>query len=207
MISKKYCNGVIKKIFFKKPSFISYSVLAPFVLFAPLAWSAAVVELSAEDFAQYGQEDAYWTVNVTCEGSSSENIIQRKTDGTEWCAKNDATACDEAKDAVAKMVCSDEYLSNLDASKNREEARIREERAAQVQRENAARKTTAPVVRVLVPAAPAKTAPAEDNSLQNKISIEEQRLSIEQERLKLRRRELELERRAVEIEEQLENMG
>ncbi|MFT5574252.1 MAG: hypothetical protein ACI9FR_003190 [Cryomorphaceae bacterium] len=203
MISKKSCNSVSKKSFFT-----FYAFVIPLIMFAPIAWSAAVVELSAEDFAQYGQEDAYWTVNVTCEGSSAENIIQRKTDGSQWCAKEDANACDEAKDTVAKRVCSDQYLSNLDNSKNLEDTRKSEERAAQTRRANerqlAARKTAAPVVRVITSVA---AAPAVDKNLLNKISIEEQRLSIEQERLKLRRRELELERRAVEIEEQLESMG
>jgi hypothetical protein len=197
MISIKSCRSVIKKSFFTP-----YSILVPLILFAPIAWSAAVVELSAEDFAQYGQEDAYWTVNVTCEGSSAENIIQRKTDGTDWCAKEDANACNEAKDEVAKIVCGDQYLSNLSNTKTIVDTPKRVEPA--VQTRPAARKTVAPVVRVIVPAA---AAPVENNNLQNKISIEEQRLSIEQERLKLRRRELELERRAGEIEELLETMG
>lgn len=185
------------------------SICALLVICVPIQ-AASVVELSPEEFAQYGPEDAYWTVQVTCDTSDAENIIQRKTDGNSWCVKGDTSLCSEQKNTAANLACSDEFLAKLESDNARENARKREQRLQEERQRQVAARPAAVRVPAKAPVKSPLNAPvvtAIDPEIQKRISIEEQRLSIEQERLKLRRRELKLEQRKVEIQELLEKLG
>jgi len=48
---------------------------------------AQLKSTTAENFAQYGPEDAYWVFSAIC-ADDSERPIQRKTDGNQWCGQD-----------------------------------------------------------------------------------------------------------------------
>ena len=178
---------------------------------------AQVANISAETFAQYGKDEAYFVAEVECEQGGALRAIQRKTDGNNWCGKDVAGYCDASKDAAAKKVCGTEYGSAIslleDKTKAEEvaaEAQARaeseRERAAVAERERAeqARRSQQQQARAAQAERERKAAAA---PLKKKISIEEQLITIEQEKLDLRRQELELQRRAVEIQKELDKKG
>jgi len=186
----------------KKLAKASVSVIAVLMLNNTVL-AADVNSVSAESFAQYGREDAYWIATVSCEGGA-ENIIQRKTDGDSWCPKGALNLCSTDKDTAAKNACSDDYTQLAKAAKERElqaenakaqeEARRRQQAAAAEAKQREAAAKPAPVVRE-----------SSQETIQEKILIQEERIKIEQEKLQLRSREIELEKRAVEIEELLKD--
>lgn len=158
--------------------------------------------LSAEEFKQYAPEEAYWVVSVDCEDGSDPRVVQRKTDGNEWCGKDVDGFCAATKKDAAEKVCSAEYS---DALTQRGQAAAESQRRAEAQRQaaaEAARKRREDEAR-----ATASRQQAAEAKRQNQIKIDEQLLQIEQEKLSLRRQELELQRRAVEIRESLEELG
>ena len=173
---------------------------------------AQVASISAETFAQYGKDDAYFVADVECEQGGSTRAIQRKTDGNDWCGKDVTGYCGASKDAAAKKVCSTEYSSAIslleDKTKAEEAAAAAQaradserERAAVAERERADQARRAQQQR----ARAEQERKAAAAPLKKKISIEEQLITIEQEKLDLRRQELELQRRAVEIQKELDN--
>jgi len=169
----------------KKLAKASVSVIAVLMLNNTVL-AADVNSVSAESFAQYGRE------------------IQRKTDGDSWCPKGALNLCSTDKDTAAKNACSDDYTQLAKAAKERElqaenakaqeEARRRQQAAAAEAKQREAAAKPAPVVRE-----------SSQETIQEKILIQEERIKIEQEKLQLRSREIELEKRAVEIEELLKD--
>jgi len=160
--------------------------------------------LSGESFKQYGAEEAYWVISVSCEDGSAARVIQRKTDGNEWCGKDADGFCAADKASAADKVCSAEYSGILNERKQAQAAKIakeREEKAREQARQQAARDAREKAARET-----AARQRAAEASRQSKIKIDEDLLQIEQEKLSLRRQELELQRRAVEIREALEGL-
>ncbi|GHA16832.1 hypothetical protein GCM10008090_28100 [Arenicella chitinivorans] len=192
------------KLGYKMGNVIGYAALVGSIVFTATA-SAQVKTKTAEEFAQYGPEDAYWVFTVTCE-DDSEHKVQRKTDGDLWCAKEIEGFCDANRDIAADKVCGDafgeayaEQKNTIDAEQaarkqaEAESERKRSEAAAAKQREEQAKQQAA------------QRAQAEaDAKVQRQLSIEEELLKIEQEKLDLRRQELELQERAVQIQELLD---
>jgi len=159
---------------------------------------AEVVSVSPEAFQQYGKENAFWEVTVNCSiaGENVDRVLQRKTDGSQWCGKEVDSTCDQNKGAAAAKVCGETYteaLNRLNEQRRQEQARADQRKAeqAEVEAQQQAAKRNA------------LQAADRQRALQNTISIEEQRIQIEKEKLRLRRRELELQRRAQELEELL----
>ncbi|GAA6137573.1 hypothetical protein NBRC116583_13200 [Arenicella sp. 4NH20-0111] len=164
---------------------------------ASMSFQVNAITMSGEEFKEYAAEEAYWVVSVDCENGSDPRVIQRKTDGNQWCAKELDGYCFDSKDDASKEVCGEKYSSAAeelnaqakDKAKREQEARDNERK----RREDAER-------------AAAERKRAADEKRQNQISIDEQLLKIEQEKLSLRRQELELQRRAVEIRDALKGL-
>jgi len=184
---------------------LTYSVLLGAVLTAPIASSAAVTSLSPEAFAQYGKENAFWEVTVSCEGSDVERIIQRKTDADSWCPKGAENLCSEERNEAAKNACGDDYSALLDREVRAKQEQADQERLARQQRAAEEERQRAQAAAASKARAKPTISPA-DAKLRSRISIQEQRIKLDQEKLELRRRELALERRAIEIEEILETL-
>ncbi len=192
------------KLGWKMGNVIGYAALVGGIVFSATA-HAEVKSKTAEEFAQYGPEDAYWVFTVTCT-DDTEHKVQRKTDGDLWCATAIEGFCDANRDVAADKVCGDEFgkayaeqkssieaeqvarkQAEADAERKRAEAAAAKQREEQVKQQAAAR------------------AQAEaDAKAQRQLSIEEELLKIEQEKLDLRRQELELQERAVQIQELLD---
>jgi len=186
-------------------------------LFAGTALSQ-VSNISNDNLVQYGKDQAFWVADVTC-ADESTRVIQRKTDGNEWCGKAVEGFCDTTKEAAAKKVCGPQYsssLSLLQATKQaQEDAAQAEKRAKRAEQERAeqerAEQERAEQRRLANERVEQQriererqeaevVAEAEAVPLKKQITIEEELIQIEQEKLNLRRQELELQRRAVEIE-------
>jgi len=181
-------------------------------LFAGTALSQ-VSSISSDNLVQYGKDDAYWVASVTCT-DESERIIQRKTDGNEWCGKAIEGFCDSTKESTAAKICGAQYtssLSLLEATKQAQnEAAQAEQRAKRAEQERLAEQQRAEQRRLADQRVEQqrlereKKAAAAAAPLKRQITIDEELIQIEQEKLNLRRQELELQRRAVEIEALLE---
>jgi flagellar biosynthesis GTPase FlhF len=170
-------------------------------LFAGTALSQ-VSSISGDNLVQYGKDQAYWVADVTC-ADESTRIVQRKTDGNEWCGKEVEGFCDTIKEAAATKICGPQYTNSLSlvvaAKKAQDDAEQAEQRAKRAERERTEQRRIAnrqleqqqlERERKAAAAAP----------LQKQISIDEELIKIEQGTLNLRRQELELQRRAVEIQ-------
>ena len=163
-----------------------------------------VSTISGDNLVQYGKQQAYWEADVTC-SDNSERVVQRKTDGDEWCGKAIEGFCEPVKENAAQKVCAAEYTSALAAREEARQARNRaveaqRARQAELQREEQRRLADQRIEQQrLEREKRAAAAPQE-----KRINIEEELIRIEQEKLDLRRQELELQRRAVEIQELLD---
>lgn len=175
--------------------------------FAGIAQSQ-VKSQSADEFVQYGPEDAYWVFTVTC-ADDAERQVQRKTDGDLWCAKDVEGFCDLNREIAAEKSCSKEYTeattataaSDQQASEEKQRSDDAEaEKAAQLKRQQEQERERQAQRARANAAAEAKR----EEEAKKQILIQEELLKIEQEKLNLRRQELELQQRAVEIEELLE---
>ena len=158
--------------------------------------AANVVSVSDESFAQYGKEDAYWVMSVTCDDDNGERVVQRKTDEDTWCPKDSSDLCSEDKAVAQKNACGDAYTTTLIAIKTQAKQRRESQNA---QRLEAQRQQE------LEKAAIEQKIRDEELKIQNKIALEEQILAIEQERLALTTRELEIENRLIEIDKLIKN--
>ncbi len=167
-----------------------------------------VESLTTEEFVQYGPEDAYWQFTATCK-DGAERIVQRKTDGNNWCSKALEGYCDANRESAAEKVCSEAFVEEY---ANSEQVRKAEQEASRAKAQAEARKREderraadqrAAEQRARQAAAQAKAAEEAEKAkeAENQLSIEEQLLKIEQEKLDLRRQELELQKRAIEIED------
>lgn len=151
-------------------------------------FAADVTNVSSESFVQYGKENAYWAVSVSCDDGLSDRVVQRKTDSETWCPKDDDSLCSEDKLVATQNACSPAYQAEVIATAKKKalesRRRAKAAEAAAKEKENAER-----VIREA------------ELALQNKISIDEQLVAIEQKRLELSQQELEIDRRIVEIDE------
>ena len=87
----------------------TYSLIAIFLtLINQPTLAANVASVSEVNFTQYGKEDAYWVVTVTCD-NQSKHIVQQKTDQDRWCPKGSNDFCSEDKNTAFDNVCSDAY--------------------------------------------------------------------------------------------------
>ncbi|MBL4671160.1 MAG: hypothetical protein JKX81_02780 [Arenicella sp.] len=177
-------------------------------LFAGTALSQ-VSNISSDNLVQYGKDQAFWVADVTC-ADDSTRVIQRKTDGNEWCGKAVEGFCDITKEGTAKKICGDQYtssLSQLQAAKQaRDNAAQAEQRAKRAEQERAEQRRLADQ-RVEQQRIEQQRIEREQKvaPLKQQITIEEELIQIEQDKLNLRRQELELQRRAVEIQALLDN--
>ncbi len=194
-------NNVIKSV--KK--IITTSSVAVVALYSGLAVSAT---MSGEKFKEYAPEEAYWVVSVSCDSNSDERIVQRKTDGTQWCNDQFSSYCADTKESAADLVCGQEVTSlfenesqkqaqaEAEEQKKREEARARAQREAQQQQALAKQRREAAETQKR----------AQETQRQQQLLLDEQLLEIEQQKISLRRQELELQRRSVEIRETLKEL-
>lgn len=172
-------------------------------LFAGTAFSQ-VSNISSDNLVQYGKDQAFWVADVTCTDESTR-VIQRKTDGNEWCGKAIEGFCDTTKEAAAKKICSDQYSSSLSllqaAKQAQQDAAQAEQRAKQAEQERAEQRRLANErIEEQRVERERQEAEAQAAPLKKQITIEEELIQIEQDKLNLRRQELELQRRAVEIQ-------
>jgi hypothetical protein len=178
------------------------------ILFSSMAISQ-VSNISNDNLVQYGKDDAYWVADVTCSGDS-KRVIQRKTDGNEWCGKAVDGFCDGTKESLAVKICGAEYTSALSLINAAKQAQLNASRAeertkrAETERANQRRLADERIKQQRLERAEQEAAAA---PLKKQINIEEELLKIEEEKLNLRRQELDLQRRAVEIEALLEQAG
>jgi len=152
------------------------------------AFAADVVNVSKETFAQYGKEDAYWEVIVSCEGSDIQRTVQRKTDKDTWCPKGNNSLCSEDKSIAYKNACNATYSAEL------QNALIEKRKIEQAQTERREQQARL-----------AAQQRAAAQKQQNQIALEERLLSLEQQRLSLSKQQLKIENRISEIDEILEN--
>ncbi len=175
-------------------------------LFAGTALSQ-VSNISSDNLVQYGKDQAFWVADVTC-ADDSIRVIQRKTDGNEWCGKAVEGFCDITKEGTAKKICGPEYtssLSLLQATKQAQDnAAQAEQRAKRAEQERAEQRQLANE-RIEQQRIEREQQAAAAAPLKKQITIEEELIQIEQDKLNLRRQELELQRRAVEIQALLDN--
>ncbi|MFT6406793.1 MAG: hypothetical protein ACJAQ6_000203 [Arenicella sp.] len=175
------------------------------VLFAGTALSQ-VSSISSDNLVQYAKEEAYWVADVTC-ADDSKRVIQRKTDGNQWCGKAVKGFCNTTKEGTAAKICSAQYtssLSLLEATKQAQDnAAQAEERAKRAERERADQRRIANQ-RIEQQRIERERKAAAAAPLKKQITIEEELIQIEQEKLNLRRQELQLQRRAVEIQAMLD---
>jgi len=158
-----------------------------------IASAANVTDMSSESFAQYGKEDAYWVISVSCDNDNQKRTIQRKTDSEQWCPKGNTALCSTDKQVVAKNACGNEYTTQnklLAAEKAKKIAAKKRQQQLAAQQREAAEKA----------AAEAAIQKAEQE-LKERIVLEERMIEIEQKRLELLQRELEVDRRIVEIDD------
>ncbi|RBP48425.1 hypothetical protein [Arenicella xantha] len=196
-----------------RPTITKQSAALSLMILAALGLSpvshAKVKSQTADEFAQYGPEDAYWVFTVTC-ADDSERKVQRKTDGEQWCAKDVDGFCDTDRVIAAEKSCSEEYLAAAgQASTKAKPAAPKpsadQQRAAAEKEREAKRRQQQERERAAQAAKEKADAEAKrEQEAKDQISIQEELLKIEQEKLNLRRQELELQQRAVEIEELLE---
>lgn len=185
------------------------TVTLAMAVISPAALAAKVASVSPETFAQYGKENAFWEISVRCEGIEPERIIQRKTDGDDWCPKGADNLCGPDKAQAAINACDEEYASTIEqdtrAKEQEQKAQIERSKAQQdeLRRQQAAAK---PKPQVKPRPSISATISANEAKLRNKISIQEDRIKLDQAKLELRRKELVLERRSIEIEEILETL-
>lgn len=186
----------------KKLQTITSILLIGFFVLSSTSAQSQVSSISAEDFAQYGTEAAYWVATVTCT-DGSERKIQRKTDGNLWCGKDVSGYCRELKNEAADLVCGDSYsvvwqnqnsAAAEEAAQREAEERRRRQQAEQRRAEQRIANQEAQR-REQQAAAAAASGPSPEQ-----LSIEEELITIEQEKIELRKQELELRRRAVEIQ-------
>lgn len=158
--------------------------------------------ISSENLVQYGKEQAYWVSNVSC-ADNSTRIVQRKTDGEQWCGKAIDGFCDVNKEAAAEKICSTGYtsaLAALEASvRAQNSAAQAEARARRAEQEREQQRQLANQ-RIEQQRRAREQQAAVNAPLEKQINIEEELIKIEQEKLDLRRQELELQRRATEIQ-------
>lgn len=92
----------------------TYSLALIFLtMVSQYVFAANVASVSEVNFAQYGKEDAYWVVTVTC-NNQSKHSVQRKTDQEIWCPKNNkgnTDVCNENKKTAFENVCADAYAN------------------------------------------------------------------------------------------------
>lgn len=184
--------------------------------------AAAVKSKSPEEFVQYGPEDAYFAFTATCD-DDAKRVVQRKTDGNEWCVKGIKGFCDENKETAAEQACSSELAlamgtvqssqKEADAAKQAEAertaqaAKLEQERLAKEEQERARAadlERERAAARVAAQEKARKDALAAQ-SLKKKVQVEEELLKIDEELLELRQKDLDLQQRQTEIAEQLTN--
>jgi len=205
---------------------IKTSLATSLVLITVLGSQSVIAQVkskSPEEFVQYGREDAYFAFTATC-SDDAKRVIQRKTDGNEWCAKDISGFCDENKDSAADKACSSEFalaLGTVTSSKREaiaaKEAEAQNARAAQqeeqkrqaqaaqqqLERQRAAELERERAQALAAAQTKARAKAKATQAAKNKLAIEEELLRIEEEQLELRKQEIELEQRAAEIANKL----
>ena len=92
-------------------------ILISLTLISQYTSAARVTNVSKESFAQYGKENAYWVVTVTCD-DESKHTVQRKTDQDTWCPKGNNDSCSDNKNVASENVCSDASLAKTKETKD-----------------------------------------------------------------------------------------
>lgn len=177
---------------------------------ASFSASAQVTNLTPERFQQYGS-DAYWEVEVSCEGYSETVLIRQQVGGANWCMPSRDNYCDTTKVSLSEKVCSAESLAALTPEPEREP-------------ESEPEPEPAPRPAVPVPSGPSEAeraaaaraaAEARENRRRaaeaERLRTEQQALlaerrQIEQEKTELSQLESQLQDRVAEIQEQLDNL-
>lgn len=159
--------------------------------------AANVLSTSGESFAQYGKEDAYWVVTVNCD-DNTKYVVQRKTDGEQWCPKGNNSLCSSDKSIAAKNSCSE--ANNTAVAKK---AKVIKTKAAPIQQENA--RLTFEQREAAEKAAVERKIREAEYKLQQRIEADEKLLLISTELSNLSLREQQIEQRIIEIDELLDN--
>ena len=171
-------------------------LFAVLMIVSKTSLAAGIEDVSSDNFVQYGKEDAYWAVTVTC-NDKSKHVVQRKTDAESWCPKNDSSVCNEDKTVAFEYVCSDAYLAKIEQAKPKPVV-------AKVQ---PAQPTSPSITSAQEKAAVEQKIRAAEQKIQELIIIQDSIASINQELSKLNNEELELKRRITEIDVILTTVG
>jgi len=172
------------------------AIAASLLLLSIMAYQqdAYAVKMSTEEFKEYAREEAYWVVSVDCENGSESRIIQRKTDGDQWCSKDLDGYCYDTKVEAADKVCGNQfslaYSQVLESQRAQAQAERQQAEAERLKREQEKQRKA-----------------AEEQDRQKQLAVEAELLEIEKQKLSLRKEELALQKRAVEIEEQLKALA
>lgn len=159
--------------------------------------TAQVSKLSPERFQQYGSE-AFWEVDVNCEGYDETILIRQQVGGADWCMPSRENYCDSTKVKLSQRVCSAESLALMASEPEPEpapavesgptEAERAAAREAAIARENNRRAAAAARLR----------------TEQQKLLAERQQ--IEKEKAELQQLESQLQARVEEIQQALDEM-
>ena len=185
---------------------LTYIALLSLLLASNTINASNVANTSKESFAQYGKEDAYWVVTVTC-NDNSEHIVQRKTDQEAWCPKGNDSTCNEDKTAAFNTVCSEAYAIKSKEIEAAEELK-RQEIAAQQQQEQAQQAQAQQAQNRQTEEEKAAALQAirdAEQKIQQQIFIEESIQIVQRQLATLSNREREIQRRIAEIDALIES--
>ncbi len=107
---------------------------------------AQVVSVSADKFAQYDVNEAYWEVVVECSSSlQPRRTIRQNHNESKWCSKEFSSVCSQDKQSAAELICGVDYNARLEtqnlqrlqkqkelADTKRKEAQAQEKRREEV---------------------------------------------------------------------------
>jgi len=180
-----------------------YLVLICFALISQHTSATNVANTSKENFAQYGKEDAYWVVTVTC-NNQNQHTVQRKTDQDTWCPKDKTDSCNEDKKVTFEYVCSDAYAETIKQAETTKPVEITKKintakRVSITDQSKAQAITTQKAAQAQDKALAEQKKREAEQKIQQKIYIEQSIASIQQEIQTLNNREREIQKRLVEI--------
>ena len=195
-------NALCNLIRFAVITLISFGFLLSFVVNAEGTHS-----LSPDLFKQVG-DDAFWEVEVKCEGDFNSVVIRKKLKQDDWCVESRLLSCKKTKQEMAEEVCiniqamakpttpvvtaqqtqqSNKAAALRAEAKKAEQARIKIEQEARQKQERDRRALVSALHK-------------------EQLDLQETRLELNQEILEVEQIEAKLESRAKEIEQQLQSL-
>jgi hypothetical protein len=203
-------NTLCNLIKFAVITLFYFGVLLSFVVNAEGTHS-----LSADLFKQVG-DDAFWEVDVKCEGDFNSIVIRQKLKQDDWCVENRLLSCKKTKQEMAEEVCINIQTMAKPAPKPakpvvtlQESQRLNRAAALSAEARKAAQDRQ--VARIKVEQEAKQKQERDRRALvsalnKEQIVLQEARVVLNQEILEVEQIEAKLESRAKEIEQQLQSL-